>query len=360
MNLQPKILIIEDDQTLARTIKNGLSQHGFDCCYAINGAQVIEKAFEFIPDLILCDIKMHPIDGYQVFKILRESSAIDHVPFIFITANSDLQEMRLGMELGADDYIFKPIDLERLVRTIERRLERFNKIKEMSKSEFNALFNISPNGIFLFDGEVILEANPTISRLLNLKRENLPGYRITDFVDPDSSQKIREKISWCINGLIDSFSERICLLTPKGEHRNAHLYTSVSQKLPNYSLMIGLIPLVGLRNERYEIEMNDILKILRKADIPISSHLTEQMAEIFGQPNTQPIRTDSSFFTKRESQVLGLSMQGLPMKLIADKLHISDRTVEKYRARLMEKTNSNNMIEMIVYALKHNLINLQN
>ena len=66
----------------------------------------------------------------------------------------------------------------------------------------------------------------------------------------------------------------------------------------------------------------------------------------------------NKFFSKRENQVLCLSMEGLPTKIIADKLSISDRTVEKHRSRLMEKTNSNNMIEVIIFSLRNNLMEI--
>jgi len=85
MNSRNKILLIEDDQKLGKTIKNLLVLKGYDVCYTENGALGIQKAFEYNPDLILCDIKMDPVDGYQVYHVLKESSMIDQIPFIFIT-----------------------------------------------------------------------------------------------------------------------------------------------------------------------------------------------------------------------------------------------------------------------------------
>jgi DNA-binding response OmpR family regulator len=104
MDFQTKILVIEDDPRFAKTIKNVLSQHGYDVYCTNNGATGIQKAFEYNPDLILCDIKMDPIDGYQVYNVLKESSLIDRIPFMFLTGHSELEEIRFGLDLGVDDY----------------------------------------------------------------------------------------------------------------------------------------------------------------------------------------------------------------------------------------------------------------
>ena len=97
-NNKRAILIIEDDVPLARSISNLLkTQQIYDPYIAENGSIGIQKAFELIPDLILCDIGMCDIDGYQVFKILKESSITSIIPFIFLTGKSELDEIRLGV-----------------------------------------------------------------------------------------------------------------------------------------------------------------------------------------------------------------------------------------------------------------------
>ena len=103
------ILVIEDDHHLSKAITNLLKLQGiYDAYAAENGSIGIQKAFELVPDLILCDIGMSDIDGYQVFKILKESSITSMIPFIFLTGRSELDDIRLGLQLGADDYIVKP------------------------------------------------------------------------------------------------------------------------------------------------------------------------------------------------------------------------------------------------------------
>ena len=166
MKFQQKILVIEDDKELGYTIQQILSFNGYDVCYTNNGASGIQRAFEYNPDLILCDIGMDPIDGYQVFKVLEESLLLNRTPFIFLTGSSELEDIRFGMSLGADDYLVKPFRNEDLVKSIEKRLEKFRIIREEADREFNRLFNLSPIGLFLFDGIKVIHANPAFKKLI--------------------------------------------------------------------------------------------------------------------------------------------------------------------------------------------------
>jgi DNA-binding NarL/FixJ family response regulator len=358
MIYQTKILVIEDNQKLGKTIKNVLTMQGYDVCFANNGALGIQKAFEYNPDLILCDIKMDPIDGYQVYNVLKESSIIDQVPFIFITGSSDLQDIRFGLDLGVDDYFVKPFDNETLIKSIEKRLTKYRKLKEIGKREFRALADLSPNGIFLFDGNVIFEANPMLIKKLNLNKEHLTSYSIERLINPNSFLKIKDRINRCINGVLSTFSESVTLLSTDGNEFDVQLYVSAYEKYSAYSLMIGLVVFSNKKSDENEIFRTDVFHLLKRENVVVTESLGEQLNAIFKQHPVGLKKKPNDCFSRRENEVLALSMEGLPIKLIADKLSISDRTVEKHRASMMEKTNSNNMIEVIIFALRNNLIEI--
>ncbi|HZL09581.1 MAG TPA: response regulator [Prolixibacteraceae bacterium] len=358
MNYLTKILVIDDDQRLGITIKNVLSFHGYDVCYANNGALGIQKVFEYTPDLILCDINMDSIDGFQVFNVLKESSLLDQIPFIFITGNSDLKDIRLGMVLGADDYFVKPFNNEDLITTIEKRLSKFKKLKEIGRHEFNALFQVTPNGIFLFDGHMIIDANPALLNMVGLKKGNITSYSIEDIIDPVSYLTIEDKINRCSKGILNFFSEKVEIKSANNKKLEVNLVVSVYEKFSGHSLMAGLCTRLHTMEEENEDFFLDMLKVLKKENVVVTDSLGKQLTEVFRKQNKYLDRQVEDFFSKRESEVLCLSMEGLPMKLIADKLCISSRTVEKHRANLMEKTNSKNMIEVIIYALRNNLIEI--
>ena len=360
MNFQQKILVIDDDHGLGITIQNLLYFNGYDVCYTNNGASGIQKAFEYNPDLILCDINMDPIDGYQVFKLLEETSILNRVPFIFLTGNSNLEDIRFGMSLGADDYLVKPFNNDDLIKSIEKRLEKFKTIRDESNLEFNRLFDLSPVGLILFDGERVLKSNQAFRKIIKLNGEDLSDIQIVKHIDFASSQKLKIRIREYLPGKSDIFNDEVTVKACNGEKIQMNLVVSEIKKFSNYTLYIGLfnslspIP-VSNENPYYAEEVYNLLKL---ENIRISEALGEKITNIFKQKTVNIKNQNNSFFTKRENEVLCLSMEGLPIKIIADRLSISDRTVEKYRTRLMEKSGSNNMIEAIVFALKNRLVEI--
>jgi len=133
------ILIIEDEQTLLESIAEMLSLQGYDVIKANNGRRGIDIAFEHRPDLIVCDIAMPEMDGYEVLRHLRGHAELADTPFIFLTARAERSHMRHGMELGADDYLTKPFTNDELVNAIDSRLERRHTASASSERELTEL-----------------------------------------------------------------------------------------------------------------------------------------------------------------------------------------------------------------------------
>jgi CheY-like chemotaxis protein len=128
MELLVKILVIEDEDNIRENIQELLEAKGYHVRTASNGKQGILEAIDFRPSLILCDIMMPKMDGFKVLEYIRKTSTIQNVPFIFLTAKIDTQDVRHGMELGADDYLTKPFTSKDLVNAIETRLKKQQKI----------------------------------------------------------------------------------------------------------------------------------------------------------------------------------------------------------------------------------------
>lgn len=358
-----KILIIEDDLALAKTLKNVLRTNDYQADIAGTGAEGIQKAYEYAPDLILCDINMSPIDGYQVYNILKDSSLTNRIPFIFITGKSDLHDIRFGLELGVDDYIVKPFENEELLKSIKVRLDKYEKLVNIGKNDYKALVDLSPNGIFVFDGETIYEANRAFYELTGLADGDINKVTIEDLITPKRFKNVEKKIMKCANGLLDTFHEEIKIKTVSGDIVKCVLHVTPSQKFNGFTLLIGL--LAPLENEAGSVkfEYNKLVNILEDEKINISGTLENRLHEVFDTPNgtsKQGAQTEvaTTVFSKREQEVLNLSCKGLPIKIIADQLCISDRTVEKHRASLMEKTGAKNIVEVIIYALKNDLVEL--
>ena len=117
-----KILVIEDNQSILAIIIDILEAN-FLVIVAKNGREGIEKAQQELPDLIICDVIMPEVDGYEVLKSLRKNLVTEAIPFIFMTAKSTKADLREGMELGADDYLTKPFTKDELTKAINTRLD---------------------------------------------------------------------------------------------------------------------------------------------------------------------------------------------------------------------------------------------
>ena len=122
--MSKKILLIEDDNIVRENTTEILELANFTVQSAENGKKGVALANSFMPDLIVCDILMPELDGYGVLQIISKSPKLEHVPFIFLTAKTDHEDIRKGMELGADDYINKPFEESELLRAIDSRLKR--------------------------------------------------------------------------------------------------------------------------------------------------------------------------------------------------------------------------------------------
>ncbi len=116
-----KILIVDDDENIAELISLYLTKECFDTCMVHNGEEALLKFHSFTPDLILLDLMLPGIDGYQVCREIRRES---QTPIIMLSAKGEVFDKVLGLELGADDYIIKPFDSKELVARVKAVLRR--------------------------------------------------------------------------------------------------------------------------------------------------------------------------------------------------------------------------------------------
>lgn len=116
-----KILIIDDEEATVHLIAMLLEKRGFETIKAYRAEEGLRKAYRHQPDLVLLDIMMPDMDGWEICKRLREMS---DVPIVFLTARSDVKDVVHGLEMGADDYVTKPYDNDELVARVRAHLRR--------------------------------------------------------------------------------------------------------------------------------------------------------------------------------------------------------------------------------------------
>ena len=119
--MSEKILVIDDEEPTAQLIGMLLERRGFEVIKAYRAEEGLRKAYRHQPDLVLLDIMMPDMDGWEVCKRLREMS---DVPIVFLTARGEVRDVVKGLEMGADDYVVKPYDNDELVARVKAHLRR--------------------------------------------------------------------------------------------------------------------------------------------------------------------------------------------------------------------------------------------
>jgi DNA-binding response OmpR family regulator len=122
-----KILVIEDEKEIRENLEDLLSDK-YEVLVASGGREGLEIALRELPNIVLCDVTMAGVTGHNVLTGLRSNPTTANIPFIFLSARVSKDDMRLGMELGADDYLTKPFTRKELLSAITARLKRFERI----------------------------------------------------------------------------------------------------------------------------------------------------------------------------------------------------------------------------------------
>lgn len=359
MNFQKKILVIDGDQNFGDQIKKSLPFHKYNVCYESDGASGIKSAFKFNPDLILCELDIGKIDGIEVYNVLKESILFKKTSFIFLKQNASVEDVRNGMNLGADDFFSRPVNMLDLITSIEIQLQKNKTNSNEFSHEFNTLFQLSPFGIIVFNEHAVLRANLSFKTILKIDMQE-PNINIEDIFDSTYLLKIQNWIQQSKNGVSSDFNEKITIKDLLGEAIEQKLVISEFSNHSDSAQFIGLFtPVTGVNSYIESDELaNEVCELLKREKITITDNLEEKITNIFKYRTLSSNNPYNSFFTKRENQVLCLSMEGLPIKIIADRLSISSRTVEKYRTKLMEKLKAKNIVEVIVFAIKKGLIKI--
>jgi len=134
-----RILVIDDVEIIRESVQDILEIHDYIVDTAEDGIQGLDKAEKHKPDLIICDVDMPKMNGYQVLERVKENPDLAMVPFIFLTAKTQQYEVREGMDLGADDYISKPFDHMDLINSVEARFRKKSMIDSDVKSQINEI-----------------------------------------------------------------------------------------------------------------------------------------------------------------------------------------------------------------------------
>ena len=130
--MKDRILVVDDDPDILQFVEMNLDMEGFDAQTALSGRIALEEARERPPDLILLDVMMPELDGLTVLRRLRSSPATSSIPVVLLTAKALAEDRVRGLDLGADDYITKPFDIEELMARVKAVLRRAQQMRDLS------------------------------------------------------------------------------------------------------------------------------------------------------------------------------------------------------------------------------------
>ena len=203
-----KILLVEDDKALNQTVCMFLNNNGYEAVGTWNAEDAFDAMYETMFDLIISDIMMPGIDGYEFAKSVREINT--EIPILFMTARDDFESKRKGFRAGIDDYMVKPVDLEEMLLRIEALLRRA-RIANSKKIEIGSVvLDAEEHTAYLEGGEVALTVREfnLLYKLLSYPKKTFTRSQLMDeFWDADSGSssrvvdvymtKIRDKFSAC-------------------------------------------------------------------------------------------------------------------------------------------------------------------
>jgi two-component system sensor histidine kinase/response regulator len=134
-----KVLVIDDEMAIREVIAVTLQKTGYEVFKATNGAEGLELARKQLPGLIICDVRMVLVDGYEVLSAIRNNPSTASIPFILVTSMASVERMRQGMELGADDFLPKPFTPSQLLGAVKARLEKHRLLIQEAETKLELL-----------------------------------------------------------------------------------------------------------------------------------------------------------------------------------------------------------------------------
>ncbi len=137
--MKQTIMVVEDEVNIQKDIARFFELNDFEVLTASDGEEALQIVEKVLPDLIICDILMPKMDGYELLEEMQKTPETANIPFLFLTAKIERKDQRFGMEVGADDYITKPFNYDELIRAAQSRLKKKENTEKIYEQKFDEI-----------------------------------------------------------------------------------------------------------------------------------------------------------------------------------------------------------------------------
>ncbi len=326
------IIFIKSLRSKDKLIPQILVKKGYQVKTYYDIESVEEKILNKNVDLVICENNVNGKDGFSVYKRLMKLLRNFGIPFFLILDRFEKEDMLLGLEIGIDNYLVYPLNEESICYKIENQLTKSKMIDSFESENFMDFFSFSSVAMFFLQDNKIHMVNEAFSKLVN-----------------GCGEKIKDKSIETVFNISKNKQNELNYRRFQNEiTHHCKLYNLTCFECPKLNFDLSFYR--GRNNQTNHIfaEMipSNIDKFLNN---DYNKKRFQSNVKDFESSVTDVRKTFKEIkLTKRETEVFELSSIGLPIKLIAGKLNLSVRTVEKHRANIMAKTNAKNIIEAII------------
>jgi len=332
------IFVVEDEQALRNDIVEELQEAGYHVLAAADGQQALDLLADSTPDLLLCDITMPGLDGYELLNILRQQRPeLAATPFVFLTALSEPREVIDGKLSGADDYLIKPVDYDLMLATIEAHLRQVKRIRRRHDDEMTtlrgAISGLSGGGAehaldLISLGIVLLDEQ---GKQVHINRAAQEMAADADFIH------VSTKGVWAVDPL-----------------SNRALQHAIAETLDSARAGVEKVAGVMLQHAHETSGTSILACAIPRADPPSSSHpCVALFLSASGRLKRVPEALLMELFglTPTEAKVAGALASSARATDVAAELGVSQTTISFHMRNLFQKTGTNRQADLIALIL---------
>lgn len=336
MRTEKKQLILVSQQSeLITELQEELSMY-FDMNVVSSIHSGYTLALKLLPDIILIDHTSFTNKHLKNLENFKSTHFLNKC-WLFMYANvAEKSEVETNYKYLLDEIIYNSVSVKTLSQRLIDQVYATLSLSNYWKDAFLGLFNILSNPVILLQEENIVSMNDAFKQAFRIQKSE--GLKLTDFVKCDNKIKVKTSLRNFARGKHMQATTKTALTLGNNKTRNAKISFSKLDKMLHgqYIMMIQFT------------EENNFVKEEVGSVCDVVSNCFEENSQL----------TDFSF-TKREKEIIQLLCKGYKTKEISDTLFISPKTIEKHRANIVRRTNSETILESIIYAINHNLIDIQ-